>query len=152
MNNPWINKLPGDAPGGAPLLWLQVLPPLSLMGVEATGAFYLGSSPFKLEYAAYVSNGLNLPNPAPGINDLANLEGMTNTWSFITSHKAVGGRLGLWLPEKGWEFGASSMYNGDYLPGIKDSITLWALDLNYHKGNWDFRAEYGMTLQEAANI
>ena len=26
LNNPWINKLPGDAPGSGPLLWQQVLP------------------------------------------------------------------------------------------------------------------------------
>ena len=30
INNPWINKLPGDAPGSAPLLWLQVLPPMAM--------------------------------------------------------------------------------------------------------------------------
>ncbi len=28
-------------------------------------------------------------------------------------------------------------------------MTLFALDLNYHKGNWDFRAEYGKTYQQA---
>src|SRR4029077_6875331 len=33
LNNPWINKLPGDTPGAGPLLWEQVLPPLALLGV-----------------------------------------------------------------------------------------------------------------------
>ncbi|PYK08105.1 MAG: hypothetical protein DME61_11070, partial [Verrucomicrobia bacterium] len=33
LNNPWVNKLPTDAPGSAPLLWLQVLPPMALLGV-----------------------------------------------------------------------------------------------------------------------
>ena len=82
LNNPWINKLPGDAPGSGPLLWQQVLPPFSLLGVQATGAFYLGCSPIKMEYAAYVSNGLNL-TPAtagsPTIDELANLENMEDT-------------------------------------------------------------------------
>ena len=79
LNNPWINKLPGDAPGSGPLLWQQVLPPFALLGVQATGSFYLGCSPIKMEYAAYVSNGLNL-TPAtagsPTIDELANLENM----------------------------------------------------------------------------
>ena len=79
LNNPWINKLPADAPGSGPLLWQQVLPPMSLLGVQAQGSFYLGCSPFKMEYTAYVSNGLNL-TPAtagsPTLNELANLENM----------------------------------------------------------------------------
>jgi len=156
LNNPWINKLPGDAPGSGPLLWQQVLPPLSLLGVEATGAFYLGCTPLKLEYAAYVSNGLNLTPAtagAPTINELANLENMESTFATISNDLAVGGRLGLWWPEKGLEGGISGLVNGDYVAGgFEDSISLWAVDLNYHKGNWDLRAEYGMTYQEAGSF
>jgi hypothetical protein len=153
LNNPWINKLPGDAPGSPPPLWLQVLPPMALLGVQATGSFYIGCSPLKLEYAAYISNGLNL-TPAtagsPTISELANLENMTNTFSFITNDKIVGGRLGLWWPEIGLEGGISAMYNGDYVAGeFEDSISLWAVDLNYHKCNWDVRFEYGTTYQHA---
>lgn len=59
LNNPWINKLPGDAIGGAPLPYLQVLPPFSSLGLQAAGAFYLGASPLKMEYNVYVTNGLN---------------------------------------------------------------------------------------------
>ncbi len=151
LNNPWINKLPADAPGSGPLLWQQVLPPLSLLGVQATGAFYLGCSPIKMEYAAYVSNGLNL-TPAtagcPTIDELANLENMTDTFTVVTNSKAAGGRLGFWWPEAGLEAGFSGMYNGDYIAGSQDSISLWAVDFNYHKGNWDVRAEYGMTYQQ----
>jgi hypothetical protein len=153
LNNPWINKLPGDAPGSPPLTALQVLPPFSMLGVQATGSFYLGCSPLKMEYAAYVSNGLNV-TPAtagsPTINELANLENMESTFTNITNSKAVGGRVGLWWPERGLEAGLSSMYNGDYVAGgSEDSISLWAVDLNYRKGNWDVRAEYGMTYQHA---
>ena len=71
-NNPWINKLPADAPGSAPLLWLQVLPALSMLGVQAQGSFYLGCSPLKLEYSAYVSNGLNLTPATAGARPLMN--------------------------------------------------------------------------------
>jgi hypothetical protein len=156
INNPWVNKLPADAPGSAPLLWLQVLPPFSMLGVQAQGSFYLGCSPFKLEYSAYISNGLNL-KPAtagsPTINELANLENMQSTFSSITNDKAVGGRVGLWWPEAGLEAGFSAMYNGDYVAGgFEDSISLLAADLNYHKGNWDVRAEYGRTYQQAGSF
>jgi hypothetical protein len=152
LNNPWINKLPGDAPGSAPLTALQVLPPFAMLGVQATGSFYLGCSPIKMEYAAYVSNGLNVTPATPGsptINELANLENMQNTFNIISNELAFGGRLGFWWPEVGWETGFSAMYNRDYLAGAENSISLWAVDLNYHKGNWDFRAEYGMMFQQA---
>ncbi|HEX4591292.1 MAG TPA: hypothetical protein VH120_15250 [Gemmataceae bacterium] len=155
-NNPWMNKLPADAPGSAPLLWLQVLPQMSLLGVQAQGSFYLGCSPLKLEYSAYVSNGLNLTPAAAGaptINELANLENMTSTWSSITNDKAFGGRLGLWWPEMGLEAGISGLFNGDYVAGgFEDQITLFAVDLNYHKGDWDVRAEYGRTYQQAGSF
>jgi hypothetical protein len=157
LNNPWVNKLPTDAPGSAPLLWLQVLPPMALLGVQAQGSFYIGCSPIKFEYNAYVSNGLNLTPteapPTPTINELANLENMTDSFNIITYDKMFGGRLGLWWPEVGLEGGVSGMVNGDYVAGgFEDSIALWALDLNYHKGNWDWRFEYGMTWQQAGNF
>jgi hypothetical protein len=156
INNPWVNKLPTDAPGSFPLLWLQVLPPFSMLGVQAQGSFYLGCTPIKMEYTAYVSNGLNLTPAtagAPTINELANLENMENTFTFITNEKAVGGRIGFWWPECGLEAGFSAMYNGDYVAGgFEDSIRLWAVDFNYHKGNWDARAEYGMLYQQAQSF
>ena len=156
LNNPWINKLPADAPGSGPLLWQQVLPPMALLGVQATGSFYLGNSPLKLEYSAYYSNGLNL-TPAvtgsPNINEMANLENMQNTFNLATNGKILGGRLGLWWPEMGLEAGLSGLHNGNYIAGeIPDTIDLWALDFNYRYGNWDLRAEYGRTYQQAANV
>jgi hypothetical protein len=156
LNNPWINKLPADAPGSGPLLWSQVLPPMSLLGVQATGAFYLGCSPLKLEYSAYISNGMNLTPATPGaptVSELANLQNMQNTFNIITNDKIAGGRLGLWWPEMGLEAGISGLYNGDYVAGgFEDSISLWAFDLNFHKGNWDARFEYGQTYQQAADF
>jgi hypothetical protein len=156
LNNPWVNKLPGDAPGSGPLLWQQVLPAMSLLGVQAQGAFYLGNSPLKMEYTAYVSNGLNLSPATPGaptIDELANLENMTNSFNIIQDNKAVGGRLGLWWPEHGLEVGLSGMHNSDYVAGgTGDSINLWAADFNYRKNNWDVRLEYGEMHQQAASF
>jgi hypothetical protein len=151
LNNPWINKLPGDAPGSGPLLWQQVLPPVSLLGVQATGAFYLGNSPFKMEYAAYVSNGLNFSPADPNnvtYDDYVNLESLTNTFNIVNNNKALGGRVGLWWPEKGLEAGFSALQNTDWVAGFTDTISLWALDFNYHKDNWDVRLEYGRTYQQ----
>jgi hypothetical protein len=156
LNNPWINKLPGDAPGSVPPVWMQVLPPMALLGVQATGSFYLGCSPLKLEYAAYISNGLNVTPAtagAPTLSELANLENMQDTFGHVSQDQAVGGRLGLWWPEKGLEIGVSGMVNGDYVAGgFEDSISLFAVDLNYRKGNWDWRFEYGRTYQHAQSF
>jgi hypothetical protein len=153
LNNPWINKLPGDAPGSGPPLWSQVLPAMSLLGVQARGAFYLGDSPLKLEYSAYVANGLNLTPATPGaptISELANLQNMTNSFNLIDNGMAYGGRLGLWWPEKGLNAGVSGLYSTDYVAGGSgDSLALFAVDLNYHKGDWDARLEYGSTYQQA---
>ncbi len=154
LNNPWINKLPGDAPGSAPLLWQQVLPAMEMLGVQARGAFYLGNSPLKMEYAAYFgTEGLNVTPATPGMptsDEVANEENMINPFSASYDDETFGGRLGLWWPEAGLEAGISAMRNGDYLVGFTGlSMTLWALDLNYRKGNWDARFEYGTTYQQA---
>jgi hypothetical protein len=154
LNNPWVNKLPGDAPGSGPPLWSQVLPPMSLLGVQAQGAFYLGYSPVKMEYNVYLSNGLNLAGAAPTLTSLANLQGMTgNTFTPVTNDRMFGGRLGLWWPEVGLAGGVSGMVNGDFVgSGFENSLCLWAIDLNYHKGNWDARFEYGTTYQQTASF
>jgi hypothetical protein len=155
LNNPWINKLPGDAGGGAPLPWLQVLPPTQILGVQARGSFYFGNSPLKLEYASYFGNGLNFTpaGAAPTLTELSDLEGMTSTDSNVTGTLAFGGRVGLWYPEAGLEIGLSGMYNGPYVAGgFNDSMSLWAVDFNYHKGNWDVRGEYGFTYQQTQSF
>lgn len=150
LNNPWINKLPGDSPGAGPPLWAQVLPAMSILGIQTQGAFYLGCSPVKMEYNAYISNGLNLAGAAPTLTNLANLENMTgNTFAPVTNDHLYGGRLGLWWPEMGLAGGISGMVNGDFVgSGFENSLSLWAIDLNYHKGNWDARFEYGTAYQQ----
>jgi hypothetical protein len=156
LNNPWINKLPGDAPGSGPILWQQVLPAMALLGVQAQGSFYLGCSPFKLEYNAYVSNSLNLTPAtagAPTLSELANLENMESTFTSFSNDPIFGGRIGLWWPAMGLAAGVSAMTSGNYVVGgSEDAINLWAFDFNYHKGNWDFRFEYGQTYQQAAEF
>jgi hypothetical protein len=108
-----------------------------------------------MEYAAYVSNGFNVTPATPGAptyDEVANLENMENTFSVTSTSKMVGGRLGLWWPEIGVAGGVSGMYNGSYMQGFNDSMSLWAVDLNYRKGNWDVRAEYGVNFQQAYDL
>ncbi len=117
----------------------QVLPPMSLLGLQTQGGFYLGGSPIKMEYNAYISNGINMAGAAPTLNNLANLENMIgNTFAPISNDKMFGGRLGLWYPQLGLAGGISGMVNGDFVgSGFENSLNVWCVDLNYHKGNWD---------------
>jgi hypothetical protein len=147
LNSPWINRLPD-----APLMFRQVVPPISVNGVQARGAHYLGSLPVKLAYSAYISSGLELNNQAPGLNDVANLENMENTYNVVTSEPTFGGRLSLWYPEIGVEVGISYLHNADYTPVAEDGIQLWDLDANYRKGNWDLRFEYAQMYQHAQSF
>ena len=147
LNSPWINKLPD-----APLIFRQVSPPISLNGIQARGATYLGDSPLKLAYSVYAASGLQLNNQAPGLNDVANLENLENTYGVVSSEPTFGGRLSLWCPKIGVEVGVSYLHNADYTPVAEDGIQLWTLDANYHKGNWDFRFEYAEMYQHAASF
>jgi hypothetical protein len=128
---------------------------MAMLGMQAAGAFYLGCSPIKMEYNLYVSNGLNVApaNPAaPTIDELANLENMTNTFAISPNAKAYGGRLGLWWPEVGLAGGVSALRSTDYIPGFPDAMSIFALDLNYHKDNWDVRLEYGRNNQQTGSF
>src|SRR5262249_46299055 len=143
--HPWYNKFPDD-----PLMFRQVSPAdLTLLGVQLRGAHYLGCSPVKLEYALFVSNGLELNKEKPEYNDFVDLGGLKDTFNVVTNDKAWGGRLGLRYPEYGLTAGLSGFVNGDYFPGAEDDIAFWSLDAGYHKGNWDVRLEYAQLYQHA---
>jgi hypothetical protein len=65
--------------------------------------------------------------------------------------KAVGGRLGFWVPEWGLTGGVSTYFNGRYSSAAADQFNLWQLDLGYRKGNWDARFEYADNYQQAGS-
>jgi hypothetical protein len=133
-------------------MFRQVSPPISIDGAQVRGAHYLGDLPLKVAYSAYVGSGLELNNQAPGINDVANLEGLENTYNVVSSEPTFGGRLSLWYPEIGVEIGISYLHNADYTPVAEDGIQLWEVDANYHKGNWDLRFEYAEMYQHAESF
>ena len=167
----WINKLPD-----APLMFRQVSPAadLSLNGIQLRGSAYLGRSPVKLEYAAFLSNGLSLRGPdVPALNGLADLGGLKGTSKELTDTFAGGGRIGIWVPEIGVTAGVSAMFNGPYTSALvggvpadpnddtsiaipahraHDDFQLVQVDAGYHKGNWDARFEYAYMLQNARSF
>jgi hypothetical protein len=85
-----------------------------------------------------------------GLNEVANLETITGGPD-ETNVKALGGRVGLWLPEWGLTGGVSAYFNGRYSSAASDQFNVWQLDLGYRKGNWDARFEYANNHQQAGS-
>ncbi len=118
LNHEWINLLPDP-----PLMFLQVSPLSSTNGVEFRGARYLFGSPVKMEYSIYGGNGFQLAQTPQGLADVADLEAISGGPDVVDA-KALGGRLGLWVPAWGLTAGVSGYYNPDYIPGSSESINV----------------------------
>ena len=134
----WINKLPD-----APLVMRQVIPDnLTVSGLQFRGAKYLFGSPIKMEYAIFASNGLGVPGGGkqPAWANLGQLSGTTST---VNNAAAYGGRIGFWIPTHGINFGVSELVNAPYSKTDGAVVSIWQPYFNYHRGNWDFRFEYG---------
>ena len=143
----WVNKMPDF-----PLMMRQVsLADFSLNGIQARGAFYLGCCPVKAEYSVYLANGLGIPGDGT-LTDLADLGALKDTTSDVNDGMVFGGRVGLWLPECGFNGGFSLFFNRPYGEESGNDINLWDIDLNYHKGNWDVRFEYAFMHQETTEF
>jgi hypothetical protein len=141
----WINKLPD-----IPLVMRQVIPDgLTLTGLQFRGATYIFRSPFKLEYSAYATNGLGVPGMGQAA-DFADLTALTGTTSGINNAMAYGGRLGIWIPSCGINFGASEFVNAPYSKQAGPLVSIWQPYFNYHYGNWDVRFEYGQNYERTA--
>ncbi len=134
----WINKLPD-----VPLVMRQVIPDnLTISGLQFRGAKYLFGSPIKMEYAIFASNGLAVPG-AGGQGAWANLGLLSGTTSGVNNAAAYGGRIGFWIPTRGINFGVSEFVNSPYSKSDGAVVSIWQPYFNYHRGNWDFRFEYG---------
>ena len=133
----WINKLPD-----APLVMRQVIPDaLTVSGLQFRGAKYLFGSPIKMEYAIFASNGFGVPGNGkqPAWANLGTLSGTSGA----NNAAAYGGRIGLWIPTCGINFGVSEFVNSPYSKTDGAVVSIWQPYFNYHRGNWDFRFEYG---------
>lgn len=142
----WGNKLPDD-----PLMFHQVSPLASTNGAQLRGSTYLFGSPVKLEYSLYGGNGMQLSATPATVADLADLSVLAS--SDETNAKAVGGRLGLWVPQWGINGGVSAYYDHDYAQTApRLDLNIISVDANYHRGNWDARFEAAHMNQQAAAI
>jgi hypothetical protein len=134
----WINKLPD-----VPLVMQQVIPDgLTIQGLQFRGAKYLFGSPVKMEYSAFMSNGFGVPGTGTAA-DFANLSGLVGSTSNVNNAMAYGGRIGFWLPRRGINFGVSELVSAPYSVNSGPVYSIWQPYFNYHRGNWDFRFEYG---------
>jgi hypothetical protein len=122
---------------------LQVMPDgLTMMGLQFRGAKYICGSPVKLEYSTWVTNGLGVPGQGKAA-DWYDLSGVVGTASNVNNALAYGGRLALWIPAYGINFGVSEFVNAPYSKADGAVMSVWQPYFNYHRGNWDYRFEYG---------
>ncbi len=143
----WGDKLPDD-----PLMFHQVSPLTSTDGVQLRGSTYLFCSPVKMEYALWFGNGMELTAAPGSLADLADLDVLAG--SDNTHAKAVGGRVGLWVPKWGINGGVSGYFDYNYALGPPTVLSLAqvSVDASYHKGNWDARFEAAYMKQQATPI
>jgi len=138
----WVIKTPDP-----PLMFNQVYPSqLSFTGVQVRGSKYVADSPVKLEYSGFVANGLSVTGTHLQPVIYSNLNNFTDTTA-ITGAKALGGRLGMSIPQVGFIAGLSGLANMAY-DQTGQTLTLWDVDANWHRGNWDARFELAKTDQQ----
>lgn len=146
LNFEWGNKM-----YDSPLMFRQVSPLTSTDGVQLRGSSYIFSTPVKLEYSLYGGNGMQLAGPPSTVADLADLSVLAN--SDEVHAKAMGGRLGIWLPKWGFNSGISGYYDHDYsLSAPNLNIGIVSVDASYHRGNFDARFEGAAMNQQAAAV
>jgi hypothetical protein len=146
MNPEWINKLPDQ-----PLVLRQVIPDgLTLTGLQFRGSKYLFGSPVKMEYSVFATDSTGAPGTTqPAWADLGRVIGTTAN---INNGMAYGGRLGFWIPSRGINFGVSEFANAPYSRTDGAITSLWQPYFNYHRGNWDFRFEYGQNYERTTQF
>jgi hypothetical protein len=139
----WINKLPDF-----PLMMLQTtFADSGLNGIQIRGGKYCFCSPVKFEYSLFLANGFGVPGAA-ALTDLADIGAIKDTSKDVNDAIAFGGRLGFLVPRLGIWGGVSTLINRPFGEDKGNDINVFDIDLNYHKGNWDFRLEYAQTFQE----
>jgi hypothetical protein len=139
----WVLKTPDP-----PLMFNQVYPnQLFFDGLQLRGARYLFNSPIKAEYVGFVANGMSVAggNLSPKVySDLSNF---LDTGLDVNGAKAYGGRIGISIPKLGFIAGVSGLLNQAY-DSANHQISIWDVDVNWHRGNWDARFELADTNQQ----
>lgn len=139
----WINKM-----ADSPLGFRNIMPgTYSDTGIWVSGGFPLGDAA-SISMDAFVVNGL-MGEDGGGIRGFrGNIE--EEQEDGVDNNKAIGGRLGLVLPDQHLDFGGS-IYTGNYSNMSDVSLTLTMLDFDAHYGHKGFnvRGEYVTADQEA---
>jgi hypothetical protein len=139
----WVIKTPDP-----PLMFNQVYPAqLSFDGLQLRGARYLFDWPVKLEYSGFVANGLSVTGAKLSPAVYSNLNNFTDSGNDVNNAKAWGGRVGISIPRAGFIAGLSGLANQAYSQAGQ-TLNLWDVDANWHKGNWDARFELAKTDQQ----
>ncbi len=139
----WVQKTPDS-----PLMFNQVYPnQLYFDGLQLRGAKYFLDTPVKMEYVGFVANGLSVAGSNLSPRTYSDLSNFTDSINDVNSAKAYGGRLGLSIPEHGFIAGISGLANQAY-DAANHNLTLWDVDVNWHKGNWDVRFELAKMNQQ----
>ena len=144
LRTPWVFKTPDR-----PLMFEQVYPSLlSFRGVQSRYAKYIGNSPVKLEFAGMIANGLSTGTATSTEFDLANINKFRQFTDF-NEDLAYGGRVGFSNPIQGWTVGISGLLNNAYDALGNEDLSMWDVDMNYHRGNVDLRFEYAKVNQQS---
>jgi hypothetical protein len=139
----WVIKTPDP-----PLMFNQVYPAqLSFDGLQLRGARYLFDTPVKLEYSGFVANGLSVSGSKLTPSVYSNLNNFADISPDVNGAKAWGGRLGMAIPRVGFIAGLSGLANQAY-DQAGQTFSLWDVDANWHKGNWDARFELAKADQQ----
>lgn len=144
----WINKLPDR-----PLAVYDGILPEKIIGAEIRGGFPIGS--LRANYAFYVSNGPKLITGDPSAAGMLNWDNFADN----NDDKAVGGRVGLFVPILGIEagYGFETAKPGDQgSPFAHVRSWLHSVDLDFTrnceflKGRVDLHAQYAWTRVDRA--
>jgi hypothetical protein len=121
----------------------QVIPDhLTISGLQFRGAKYLFGSPIKMEYAIFASNGMGVPGGQRSrLGQPRDVERDDERRNNAASLRC--GRIGLWIPTRGINFGVSEFVNSLYSKTDGAVVSIWQPYFNYHRGNPGLRSEYG---------
>lgn len=141
----WINKM-----ADSPLGFRNIMPVgYNDVGLWLSGGIPLTNDGATVSWDAFAVNGL-MGEDGGGIRDFRdNIVDELDDGSTDNS-KAVGGRLGLVLPNQHLDFGGS-VYTGNYsnMPDMSLTLTMFDVDVHYANKGFSVRGEYVTADQEA---
>ena len=134
----WINKLPD-----IPLAMRQVIPDgLTVTGLQFRGAKYLFGSPIKMEYSVFASNGLGVPG-AGKRGRLGRPRRAGRDHGQRQQRHGLRRAARVLAADAGHQLRGLGIRQCPVQRGIGAVYSIWQPYFNYHRGNWDFRFEYG---------